>query len=223
MMPSGVEEDPATGAPTVEVLVARAARGDEDAWAELVARYTPLVAAVINGFELSRADAADVNQTVWLRLVEHLDRLRQPAALPMWMAKTTRHECIRLQRTSRRSRPFDPLDAADEGHWSASALVEDPTVDDDLLRAERHQALRDGFAQLPPRCRQLLEMMLREPPLTYEEIGVRMRIPIGSVGPTRGRCLHKLRNCPALVAFAESLNESGSGRDGRHDAAAVGR
>ncbi len=222
MTPSGAE-DPTTATPAVEVLVARAARGDEDAWAELVARYTPLVVAVINGYGLNRADAADVNQTVWLRLVEHLDRLRDPAALPKWMATTTRHECIRLLRASRRSRPFDPLDAAGEVHWGASALVEDPTVDDDLLRAERRQALRDGFAQLPPRCQQLLEMMLREPPLTYDEISVRMRIPVGSVGPTRGRCLHKLRRCPALVAFADSLNESGSGRDGRHDAAAVGR
>jgi DNA-directed RNA polymerase specialized sigma24 family protein len=75
---------------------------------------------------------------------------------------------------------------------------------------------------LPARCQQLLGMMLREPPLTYEEIGERMRIPVGSVGPTRGRCLHKLRKCPALVAFASSVRESGNGRDGRHDAAAVG-
>jgi RNA polymerase sigma factor (sigma-70 family) len=206
MTSSGVEHDPAA-TQSVEVLVARAARGDHDAWAQLVKRHTPLVVATINRFELNHADAADVNQTVWLRLVEHLDRLRDPVALPMWIAKTTRHECLRLLRVSGRTRPFDPLDAAGEVQLGAAALVEDATMDD-LLRAERHQALREGFDQLPARCQQLLALTLREPPLTYEEIGERMRIPVGSIGPTRRRCLDKLRNCPALVAFASSVCES---------------
>jgi RNA polymerase sigma factor (sigma-70 family) len=213
MTSSGVEHDPAMAAQPVEVLVARAARGDDDAWAQLVRRHTPLVLAVISRFELNRADAADVNQTVWLRLVEHLDRLREPAALPRWIAKTTRHECIRLMRASGRTRPFDPLDTAGEVQLGAPALVEDATVDDDLLRAERHQALREGFAQLPARCQKLLALTLREPPLTYEEIGERMQIPVGSIGPTRRRCLDKLRDCPALVGFASSVRES-EGRKG---------
>jgi RNA polymerase sigma factor (sigma-70 family) len=213
MTSSGVEQDPALAAQPVDVLVARAAGGDEDAWAQLVAQYTPLVVAVIKRFELNRADAADVNQTVWLRMVEHLDRLRDPSALPMWIAKTTRHECIRLLRASWRTRPFDPLDAAGEVQLGVAALVEDATVDDGLLRAERYQALREGFAQLPARCQQLLAMTLREPPLTYGEIGERMQIPVGSIGPTRGRCLDKLRNCSALLAFASSVRQSG-GRKG---------
>jgi RNA polymerase sigma factor (sigma-70 family) len=210
-MTSGVEQHSTVAVQPVELLTARAADGDEDAWAHLVARYTPLVVAVINRFGLSRADAADVNQTVWLRVVEHLGRLRVPAALPTWIAKTTRHECIRLLRVSQRTRPFDPLDGGGEAQWGA-AVADEPPVDDDLLRAERHQALRDGFAQLPARCQQMLAMMLREPPLSYEEIGERMRIPVGSVGPTRGRCLDKLRKCPALVAFAGSVRESGGER-----------
>jgi DNA-directed RNA polymerase specialized sigma24 family protein len=107
----------------VQDLVAASANGDEGAWAELVARYTPLVLAVTRRFELSRADAADVNQTVWLKLVEHLGRLREPAALPMWIATTTRHECIRLQRVSRTTRSFDPLDAAGEAYRAASATT----------------------------------------------------------------------------------------------------
>jgi RNA polymerase sigma factor (sigma-70 family) len=218
------EHDPPVAtpaAPTVANLVAAAARGEQEAWARLVTRYTPLVVAIINRFQLSRADAADVNQTVWLRVVENLDRLREPAALPMWIAKTTRHECIRQRRSSQRTLPFDPLAAA-EVRWGVAGLVEGPTVDDDLLRAERHQALRDGVAQLSPRCQQMLTMMLREPPLSYEEIGEQMGMPLGSVGPTRGRCLDKLRKCPALVAFARSVDESGNGREGRHDTAVVG-
>jgi RNA polymerase sigma factor (sigma-70 family) len=131
----------------------------------------------------------------------------------MWIAKTTRHECIRLMRASGRTRPFDPLDTAGEVQLGAAALVEDATVDDDLLRAERHQALREGFAQLPARCQKLLALTLREPPLTYEEIGERMQIPVGSIGPTRRRCLDKLRDCPALVGFASSVRES-EGRKG---------
>jgi RNA polymerase sigma factor (sigma-70 family) len=206
----------------IEELVVASAGGDQDAWSELVSRYTPLVLSVARRFELSGADAADVNQTVWLRLVEHLDRIREPAALPMWIARTTRHECIRLQRVSRMTRSFDPLDAAHPAQYSVAALRDDRSVDDDLLRAERHQALRDGFAQLPPRCQELLAMMLREPPLSYGEIGEELRIPIGSVGPTRGRCLHKLRRCPAMVAFAGAVEGAAAAKEGCHDAV-VGR
>lgn len=215
----------------VPELVAAAARGDEDAWAELIARYSPLVVTVINRFALGRTDAADVNQTVWLRLVENLDRLREPAALPKWIVQTTRHECLRLLRSSRQTWLFDPLDAAAEHFVGASAPAGEDTIDQDLLKAERHQALRDAYAQLAPRCRQMVALLLRDPPMSYEEIGERLGIPVGSVGPTRGRCVHKLRNCPALAAFADAVNDAGQRADGRtddrggarHVAATVGR
>jgi RNA polymerase sigma factor (sigma-70 family) len=220
--------------------VAAAVRGDEDAWAALVARYTPLVWGVVRRFRLDRADAADVNQTVWLRLVEHLPRLREPAALPMWIAKTTRHECLRVLRASRNTLAMDPLDVAGEAYWARSALLDAATVDDELLRAELHQALREAFDQLGPRCQELLTWLLLDPMPSYEEIGARMGMPVGSVGPTRGRCLDKLRRCPALAAItgdrpvsiaaklgAEPATRrttgTGSGRDDHHEPAAVGR
>jgi RNA polymerase sigma factor (sigma-70 family) len=205
----------------VSELVAAAARGDEGAWSRLITRYSPLVVTVINRFGLGRADAADVNQTVWLRLVEHLDRLREPEALPMWIVQTTRHECLRLLRVSRQTRLIDPLDEYLVG-VAGPADVE--AVDEQLLQAERRQVLRDAYAELPSRCQQMLAMMLQEPPASYEEIGERMGIPVGSVGPTRGRCMHKLRNCPALVAFARAVREAETDRGEAHrDTTIVGR
>lgn len=196
-------------------LVASAARGDEAAWAALVDRYTPLVLSVIRAHGLSRADAADVNQTVWLRLVEHLDRLAQPAALAGWLATTTRRECYRQLRIGRRTQPFDPYDDSAEAHAGVFLLVDSTAPDEDLLRAERQQALREGFAQLPPRCRELLALMTAEPPVSYREIGERLRIPVGSIGPTQARCLQKLRNCPAIVSFVEALGAADGG-EGEH-------
>jgi RNA polymerase sigma factor (sigma-70 family) len=192
-------------------LVSAAAGGDEQAWADLITRYSPLVVSVINRFTLSRADAADVNQTVWLRLVEHLDRLREPAALPMWLIQTTRHECLRLLRANRQTWLFDPQDDATDSYVSAAGPVTDEDVDTHLIRAERRQALRDAYADLPPRCQQLVGLLLRDPPVSYEEIGEQMGIPVGSVGPTRGRCVHKLRTCPALAACADALRSDREG------------
>jgi RNA polymerase sigma factor (sigma-70 family) len=199
---------------TVRHLLHAAARGDEQAWNALIDRYGPLVMAVIRRFALSRADAADVNQTVWLRLVENLDRIREPEALPGWIMRTTRNECLRVLRTDRRTWLFDPLDQAAETVVTAAA-PDDGDLDERLLEAERHQALRDAYDELPPRCRELVGLLLSDPPLSYEEIGARLGVPVGSIGPTRGRCVHKLRTCPALMAF-RGVEEV------RRDAATVG-
>ncbi|MEJ3743185.1 sigma-70 family RNA polymerase sigma factor [Actinomycetes bacterium KLBMP 9797] len=204
--------------PPIDVLVAAATAGDEDAWAALVSRFTPLIWSVVSGFHLRSGDAADVNQTVWLRLVEHLPRLREPAALPMWIAKTARHECLRVLRTSRRTWLFDPLTGSEAvaGTWTEPGAA---PVDDRLLQAERQHALREAFAQLPSRCQELLGLMLHDPPLSYDEIGNRMGMPVGSVGPTRGRCLHRLRQCPALAAFVNAAAAPSSERGDRSEPA----
>ncbi|GGM39340.1 RNA polymerase sigma factor [Micromonospora sonchi] len=202
------------------VLVSDAARGDEAAWTELVRRYTPLVYSVIRSHDLVGADAADVNQTVWLRLVEHLDQVRDPEALGAWLAVTTRRECYRMSRLGRRTQPVDPSDAALEachGTWADAVAP-----DEDLLRAERRQALREGFAQLPPRCQELLSLLTADPPLSYREAADRLGVPIGSIGPTQGRCLRRLRDSPALAPY---LGLGGAGRKGgeRDGAVAAGR
>ncbi|MDG4789199.1 sigma-70 family RNA polymerase sigma factor [Micromonospora sp. WMMD1102] len=205
------------------VLVAAATNGDEFAWAELVRRYTPLVLSVIRAHRLNRTDAADVNQTVWLRLVEHLDRVREPAALATWLVTTTRRECYRLVRVGRRTQPFDPLDDAVEATIGALLPPDFTAPDENLLRAERRQALRDGFGQLPARCRELLSLLVADPPASYREIAQRLGMPIGSIGPSQARCLRKLRDSPALAAYVGSSSDAeGNGGD-RNGAVAAGR
>jgi len=202
----------------VAVLVSAASRGDEHAWAELVRRYTPLVLAVIRAHRLDGADAADVNQTVWLRLVEHLGRVREPAALAAWLITTTRRECYRLLRAGRRTRPFDPHDETVAAHPALFRSADVAAPDEDLLRTERRQALRAGFAQLPTRCRELLALLVADPPLRYREIAERLGMPIGSIGPSQARCLRKLRESPALAPFVrpdrDPVGGSGGDRDG---------
>ncbi|WP_422773745.1 RNA polymerase sigma factor [Plantactinospora sp. WMMC1484] len=198
-------------------LVSAATDGDEFAWTELVRRYTPLVLSVIRAHRLDRTDAADVNQTVWLRLVEHLGRVREPAALATWLATTTRRECYRLVRVGRRTQPFDPLDHAVGATIGALLPPDFTSPDENLLRAERRQALRDGFDQLPARCRELLSLLVADPPTSYREIAERLGMPIGSIGPSQARCLRKLRDSPALAAFVGASSEadgSGGDRDG---------
>jgi RNA polymerase sigma factor (sigma-70 family) len=189
--------------PPVAELMAAAADGDEAAWAALVERYAPLVWGVISAYRLSRADSADVNQTVWLRLVENLDRIREPNALPGWLVTTTRNEALRLARLGTRIRPFDPLDPVGLAPVEALLGSDQRATDEDLLGAERRHALREGFALLPARCQQLLRLLLQDPPPTYQDVGSQLRIPVGSVGPTRARCLHKLRHCPAVALLLD--------------------
>ncbi|MFJ6197424.1 RNA polymerase sigma factor [Micromonospora sp. NPDC092111] len=203
-------------------LVSAAADGDESAWVELVRRYTPFVYSVIRSHDLNRTDAGDVNQTVWLRLVEHLRRLRDPEALTAWLATTTRRECYRLSRLSRRTQSFDPHDDALDAYPGFSRAADAADPDEELLRAERQQALREGFAQLPARCQALLSLLTADPPSSYREIAERLGVPVGSIGPTQARCLRRLRDCPALAPYlgAPSTRTNGGERDG---AVAAGR
>jgi RNA polymerase sigma factor (sigma-70 family) len=208
----------------VPELVSAAAGGDETAWAGLVRRYAPLVATVIRSHGLDPADAADVNQTVWLRLVEHLGRLRESHALPAWLVTTTRRECLRMLRLGRRTQPFDPYDESGEAHVGVLLLVDPSTPDEDLLRAERSQVLRDAFAELPVRCRELLTLLVADPPASYREIGEQLGMPVGSVGPTQARCLAKLRSCPALAPYIGlAADEAQPGNGGERDAAVATR
>ncbi len=205
----------------VAALVAAAGRGDERAWSDLVVRYTPLVYSVINSFRLSWSDAADTNQTVWLRLVEQLGRIREPRALPLWLVTTTRNECLRVLRDVRRTRSVDPLDA-ELDNAAPEAVADSGEIEDRILTAERHQVLRDGLRQLPSRCQQLLTLLVAEPPMSYEDISAHTGIPVGSIGPTRARCLDKLRACPAVVAFRDTVGLVRQAGGDRRDVAAVG-
>ncbi|GAA4717531.1 RNA polymerase sigma factor [Phytohabitans rumicis] len=194
----------------VVLLVTRARDGDRAAWDEVVERYAPLVFAVCRRYRLSMADAEDVNQSVWLRLVEHLSALREPAALPGWIATTTQRECLRLLRSTRRSEPVDPLV---EGHDVADVAA--VAVEEEVLAHERNAAARAAFGELPPRCQLLLSLLMRDPPVPYEEIGRRLHMRVGSIGPSRARCLDRMRRCPAIVALLDSRVERAGGGDHR--------
>ena len=178
----------------VTALMARARNGERQAWDALVERYAPLIWSICRRHRLEAADAEDAAQTVWLNLVDHLDKIRDPAALPGWLATTTRHECGRILRTVRRP--------GHAGHALAETIADEHarTAEQDLLAAERHAALREAFGQLPPGCQQLLALLIADPPAPYAEISARLGIPVGSIGPTR-RCLDKLRRHPAIAAL----------------------
>ena len=184
---------------TVTELVAAAVRGDQGAWNALVQMYLPLVMSVIRRYRLRDKDAEDVSQTVWLRLVEHLEDIREPRALPMWIITTTKHEALHLLKTGRRTTPVDPL-----GPSELEEEADTVDLDDDLLRAERQQVLREGLAALPAQSRELLVLLVADPPLSYAEIGRRLNMPVGSIGPTRARCLVKLRETAPVVAFLDA-------------------
>jgi len=181
--------------PVVTGLVTRARNGERQAWDALVERYAPLIWSICRRYRLEAADAEDAAQNVWLKLVDHLDSLRDPAALPGWLATTTRRECGRIARTARR-----PCDA---GYTLAARTISDDhaQAERDLLAAERHAALRKAFGQLPPGCQQLLALLIHDPALSYAEISARLGIPVGSIGPSRRRCLDKLRRHPAITAL----------------------
>ena len=198
------------GDPAVVALVVRARDGDQKAWDELTERFAPLVWSICRRYRLSAADAEDVGQTVWLLVVEHLSELREPARLPGWIATTTQRECLRVWRSSRASLPSEDLTGP--GDMADGQAV---SVEDEVLAHERYAALRAAFAQLPSHCQELLSMLLRDPPVPYGEVGRILDLPIGSIGPNRGRCLQRLRRCPAFAALREARPELGKNRGDR--------
>jgi RNA polymerase sigma factor (sigma-70 family) len=181
---------------SVGELVTAARNGDQGSWNDLVDRFLPLVTRLISRFRLYGADAEDVNQTVWLRLVEHLDTIREPNAVPGWIATTTRHECLAALRRRGRATPVDPQDGSPFDRLLAE---QDPC--DELVREERHRALLAGLAELPEDRRELLLLLLEDPPPSYAEISRRLGMPVGSIGPTRARALDHLRSTGALTAL----------------------
>jgi RNA polymerase sigma factor (sigma-70 family) len=187
-------------------LVHDSADGDAEAWNELVQRYQGLVVVIIRHYRLSAADAQDVAQTVWLRLVENLRRIREPAALPGWITTVTRHECEHYLRVNSRSVSVDPLDLT-----RLSALNGDEAMEE-LLAAERHQVLRDALAELAERSPlewTLLRFLTSDPPSPYEEIRSILGIAKGSIGPTRRRAIDKLRETRAVQTYLRGVSDPG--------------
>lgn len=171
----------------VAFLVKRASDGDQMAWDGLVDRYTNLLWSVARGFRLERGDAADVIQVAWLRLVEHLPQLRDPERVGAWLATTVRRECLQVIAAGKRRAPALSDDLLDRIPDDAEP------VDARLLAGERARALWAAFERMPERCQTLLRILMADPPPSYQEVSAALEMPIGSIGPTRRRCLEQLR------------------------------
>ncbi len=165
-------------------LVARCARGDPAAWETLVREFSGLVFAVARSTGLPRESCEDVAQATFAALAKSITTINDAKALPAWLTITARREAVRVRRAAARgSASAIPGDVADEPSDAAETLA----------RIERHHHLRDAMAVLDPRCRSLIDALyFRSPPAAYQAVSDSLGIPIGSIGPTRLRCLAKL-------------------------------
>jgi RNA polymerase sigma factor (sigma-70 family) len=189
---------------SVEQLVQGAREGDSGAWATITQRYAELVQSVTRRYRLSFADTEDVSQLVWLKLFDHIDRIREPRALPGWIAKTTANACLGIVKAQGRAIPTDPLALAERNDGmnplSAGYEPNEPTAA--LQRQEDWLFLRKGLDELPTEQRDLIILLMADPSLTYKQISQQLGRPIGSIGPSRARTLERLRNTKAVRAMA---------------------
>lgn len=171
-------------------LLTLAANGEQSAWEALVDRFGNVVWSVARGYRLDDATAKDVSQAVWLKLVENVDNIRDPERLPGWLATTCRREAMKVSKARDRAIPTE-----------FEHDVEDPgsSLDELLIDDEEHRFIVQAFKTLDDVCRQLLRLIIVEPPLSYEEISDATGRPIGSLGPTRARCLEKLKSALSRI------------------------
>lgn len=168
-------------------LVARARAGEATAWDALIERLANRVWAVVRAHRLDKADAEDVFQVTWMRLLTHLDSIHHPDRVGAWLASTARHESLRILRRSGRQVP-----SSDEYEFD----VDDPLAvpaESGVLASERQAAVWTALGTLPAHCQRLIRLLMADPPPSYEEVSRALDMPIGSIGPTRGRCLEHLR------------------------------
>jgi RNA polymerase sigma factor (sigma-70 family) len=161
--------------------------GRSEALDGLVTEFTPLLWQVARATGLSRPDAEDVVQTAWLNLLSHLDTIRTPASLAAWLVTTTKREAWRVRKAGHRQTPEDP---------EVLILIPDQAdgSEERVILADEHQQLRKAFLSLEPRCREVLRIVAFVPRPDYSEMAILLGMPRGSVGPTRSRCLEKLRS-----------------------------
>ena len=187
----------------VGVLVRSAASGDKTAWTALVAHFSGLVWSIARAHRLGSADAEEVFQITWLRLIENVSRLKDPERVGAWLATTARNESVKVIRLGARTTITDSpyvLDRASDEESPENVVLES---EEGSARMRRTRQLWSAFHQLPGRCQQLLRMLIASPPPSYADIAALLEIAIGSIGPTRGRCLQRLR---ALLAESEAAD-----------------
>jgi RNA polymerase sigma factor (sigma-70 family) len=189
------------------LLVRSAADGDEVAWRGLVTRFSNLVWAVARAHRLTHADAADVYQTTWLRLAEHIGRIEHPDRVGAWLATAARRECLQSLRAAAKTAPTDDMDRLDitpaVGNPTEEAVLAAETEREDAARAA---AMWRAFGRLSGRCRELLRILMATPPPSYAEVAAALGLPLGSIGPTRARCLQRLRD--EMAGIRDGLSPS---------------
>ena len=168
-------------------MVRRAADGDPSAWEGLVDKYGRLIWSITRDYKLVESDAADVFQITWMKLLEHINRIDRPDRVGSWLATTARNECLRCLAARKR------LVVADEDVILDHLVERGADIDEGLLAQERAEGVRAAMEILPWRWRRLIELLMSDPPVSYAEISDELGLPIGSIGPTRARCLARLR------------------------------
>lgn len=180
----------------MSALLESASAGSQSAWNEIVERYTNLLWAVGRAYRLDTAATNDVIQTTWLRLIENIDRIREPERLAGWLATTARRECVRvLQQTGRELPAWDVETFAELGDQA-------PALDHGLLTDERDAVLWGCFRQLSDRCQRFLRVLTSVDRSSYTDVAAVFGVPIGSIGPTRMRCLERLRELIRGTGYA---------------------
>jgi RNA polymerase sigma factor (sigma-70 family) len=182
---------------TVVKDLQRAAEGEQAAWDSIVDRYSGLVWSVARSYRLSGDDAADVSQTTWLRLVEHLGRLREPERVAAWLVTTAKRESLRVIRSRSREHLVE-LESFDRSG------TDDAPLDARLLAAERTAQLMAALGRLNDGCQRLLRVLMASPPPSYDLVSDALAMPIGSIGPTRARCLGHLRRQLAEIGITQT-------------------
>ena len=194
--PTRSRHDPAgrTDATADELAgVVQAARsGDSQAWESLLARFSPMLRAVARDYRLQPADVDDVVQATWEAAISHIAQLREPEAIAGWLGVIVRRQALRAIRSHQREVPVAELLEREEPSR--------PGVEDNLLRAEQQVAVREAVGRLPDRQRSLITALLRDSEPSYTELSTKLRMPHGSIGPTRARAFSLLRRDRRLAA-----------------------
>ena len=198
----GRQEPVATEEPSLSALVGQAANGNEEACAALIQRFSGLVWSVTRTFRLNHDDAADVYQTTWLRFVEHSRQIREPERVGSWLATTTRRQCLVTLEKAGRAVPTE----FDDNHLPSPDKTSE--LDAELDAGQSQAALRRAVDDLPERGRALLQVLSADPAPSYAEVAAALDMPIGSIGPTRARCIERLRRSPQLVRLTTDRNVS---------------
>lgn len=184
-------------------LIRACLAGDRGAWESLMLRYERLLYSIPLRCGLSEDDAADVAQTVCVRLVENLEKLRDEDHLTAWLILTARREAWRVYRARSRQVEFSNVGSAEQvGRLLDTLVAEEPEPQAESIRLEEAALIERAVQELGERCRRLIELLYRTDPVpSYDEIAVRMQMPRGAIGPTRARCMQKLRKILEQLGF----------------------